>query len=287
MVEKAHFWFEPIARRIEEVILSQSYIQADESRIPVLTKGNKGKVHSGYEWVVYSPKLKAALFRYAPGRSQKYADEFLGKFSGRIQTDDYIGYDHVHARKDIVPIACMAHARRYFVNAVDHPALAQTAIAYFKELYAVEDDAREKNLPPDKRKELRQLGSAPVMKAFKVFLDNNRIGLLPASKIAKAFDYTLNNWHRLTVFLDDGEVEIDNNLIENSIRPLALGRKNWMFAGSPNGAEWASVAYTLSACAKLHGLNSYEYFLMLLEELPKAKACDLDRFLPWNIGANQ
>ena len=122
------------------------------------------------------------------------------------------------------------------------------------------------------------------MKAFRVLLDENRIGLLPASKIAEAFDYTLNNWHRLLVFLDDGEVEIDNNLIVNSIRPLALGRKNWMFTGSVNGAKWASVAYTLCACAKLHGLNPYQYFLMLLKELPMAKAGDIDRFLPWNLG---
>ena len=284
MVAKTHFWLEAIATRIGEVILAQTYIQADESRIPVLTKGNKGKVHSGFEWVLYSPLMRAALFRYAPGRAQKYADELLKTYKGRIQTDDYVGYNNVHARKDITPIACMAHARRYFVNAIDHPKLSAIAILFFKELYAVEEEARTNKITHEGRTDLRQEKSVPIMGRFREFLDNNRVGLLPASKIAKAFDYTLNNWQRLNVYLSDGEVEIDNNLIENSIRPLALGRKNWMFAGSPKGAEWASVAYSIIATAKLHGLDPYEYICVLLKELPKTKSTDLDRFLPWNFG---
>ena len=121
------------------------------------------------------------------------------------------------------------------------------------------------------------------MLQLKAFLQENRAGLTPASNIAKAFNYALNNWKELTVFLDDGEVEIDNNLIENAIRPLALGRKNWMFAGSANGAKWASTAYTLIATAKLHGLDPYAYIVFLLEKLPQTKPDDYDRLLPWSV----
>jgi transposase len=283
MMSTADFWFSPMAERIAEAVFKQSYVQADESRIPVLTKGKHGKVHSGFEWVVYSPLMKAAVFRYERGRAQKYADAIFARFKGRLQTDDYTGYDNVRKHEGIVAIGCMAHARRYFVKAIDHPKLSEEAIGLFRELYAIEEEARVHNLGYDMRRQLRQEKAKPVMERLKEFLQENRVDLLPASKIAKAFDYTLNNWKELSVYLDDGEVEIDNNLIENAIRPLALGRKNWMFAGSDNGAKWASTAYTIIATAKLHGLDPYAYICLLLRELPKMKSHEIDRLLPWNI----
>jgi transposase len=283
MVSTADFWLSAISQRIAQLVMEQSYLQADESRIPVLTKGKHGKLHSGYEWVVYAPALKAVVFRYEPGRAQKYADEIFARFKGRLQTDDYDGYNSVRQNKEVVPIGCMAHARRYFVKAIDHPKLAEVVMTIFKELYAVEDMAREKQMTHAQRLLRRQEKSKPLMQQLKSFLQQNRTGLTPASKIAKAFDYTLNNFKELSVFLDDGEVEIDNNLIENAIRPLALGRKNWMFAGSANGAKWASTAYTIIATAKLHGLDPYAYIASLLEKLPQTKPDDYDRLLPWSV----
>ncbi len=283
MVSQANFWLSAVSQRIEKEVLSQRYIQADESRIPVLMKGKHGKVHSGFEWVIHSPLLKAAVFRYERGRGQIYANRIFEKFKGTFQTDDYCGYNNVRVRADVIPAACMAHTRRYFVKAIDHPKLAGQAIEYFKELYAVEETARSKALSAEERQALRQENSVPIMQRLHEFLKENRAGQAPASKIAKAMDYALNNWKELKVFLDDGEVEIDNNLIENAIRPLALGRKNWMFAGSENGAAWASTAYTIIATAKLHGLDPYAYICMLLTELPRTKPEDLDRLLPWNL----
>ena len=177
----------------------------------------------------------------------------------------------------------MAHTRRNFIKATDHPKLSAQAIALFKELYAVEEKARENNYSHDERRQLRQDESVPTMKKIHDFLVENLSGQAPSSRIAQAIGYALNNWKELEVYLDYGEIEIDNNLIENCIRPLALGRKNWMFAGSANGAKWASTAYTIIATAKLHGLDPHAYVTMLLTELPKMKAGDIDRLLPWNI----
>jgi transposase len=283
MVSTADSWLSGIAHRIEQIVLEQSYIQADESRIPVLTKGKHGKVHSGFEWVMYSPQMKAAVFRYEPGRAQKYADTIFAQFKGRLQTDDYDGYNGVRRREGITAAACMAHARRYYLKAIDHPKYADTAVALIKELYAVEDEARSRELDFEARRLLRQEKSVPVMARFKAFLHENRPAMTPSSGIAKAFDYTLNNWNELSVFLNDGEVEIDNNLIENAIRPLALGRKNWMFAGSANGAKWASTAYTIIATAKLHGLDPYAYIHQLLRKLPGMNSNEIDQLLPWNM----
>lgn len=123
------------------------------------------------------------------------------------------------------------------------------------------------------------------MNRLNELLRTNRPSLTPASRIAKAFDYTLNNWALLSAFLDDGEIEIDNNLVENQIRPLVLGRKNWMFAGSHDGAKRASTAYTLIATAKLHGLNPYQYILMLLTKLPRMQVNQIDTLLPWNLNS--
>ncbi len=283
MMKTADFWLSCVAQRIETHVLAQRYVQADESRIPVLRKGKHGKVHSGYEWVIHAPILKAAVFRYEEGRGQKYANAIFAKFKGKLQTDDYCGYNPVRLQTGITPVACMAHTRRNFIKATDHPKLSAQAIALFKELYAVEEKARENNYSHDERRQLRQDESVPTMKKIHDFLVENLSGQAPSSRIAQAIGYALNNWKELEVYLDYGEIEIDNNLIENCIRPLALGRKNWMFAGSANGAKWASTAYTIIATAKLHGLDPHAYVTMLLTELPKMKAGDIDRLLPWNI----
>jgi hypothetical protein len=283
MVTTANFWLHPIAARIEELILAQSYIQVDESRIPVLTKGKKGKVLSGYEWVIFCPQMKAAVFRYEPGRAQRFADEWLKTYRGRMQTDDYVGYKNLRLLEVITPIGCNAHARRYFVRAIDHPDLAQQVLDIYKQLYAVEELARSQSLSHEQRGALRNEQSRPIMARLHELLRTHRPSLTPASQIAKACDYVLSNWALLTAYLDDGEIEIDNNLVENQIRPLALGRKNWMFAGSPNGAKRASTAYTLIATAKLHGLDPYQYILMLLTKLPGMQANQIDSLLPWNL----
>jgi transposase len=283
MVRTSDFWLNAMSKRIEEIILKENYLQVDESRIPVLRKGKHGKTHTGYEWVLYSPRLKAAVFRYEEGRAQIYAEKILKNFHGKLQTDDYCGYNNLRMREDITAVSCMAHARRKFVDAKDDPDACRNVLEYFAHLYAVEDEARDKNLSHSERDALRKEKSVHVMNVLHEFMMKLLETHSPASGTAKAIGYTIDNWQRLKVYLDDGEVEIDNNNVENKIRPLALGRKNWMFAGSENGARWASTAYTIIATAKLHNLDPKKYVELLLEKLPSMKSSGIDALLPWNI----
>lgn len=200
-------------------IRGSDYIQVDESPIPVLTSQKPGSTHKGYQWVFHLPKSKLVVFQYHQSRSKSVPTEVLADFSGCLQTDGYAGY------KDITHIACMAHARRKFEAAQENdPDRAGHALVAFQKLYAIEHYCKENRLSPDQIKKLRQQDAIPVLEALKQWMEDQYTQVLPKSAIGKAITYSLKLWPQLTAYTSNGEWAIDNNAVENKIRPLQAQR---------------------------------------------------------------
>jgi len=230
-VKQTAILLEPLYNLIKAVVLSGDYLMVDETAVKVLDKKLKGKTHTGYHWVYYDPIHKMLFFEYRRGRHKQFPMETLSQFRGAVQTDGYAGYNEVVKRSDIIGLACFAHARRKFERALSndkkHAGWFLKRIQY---LYLVERVAREKGLSAEQRYHFRQRHSIRVLKRMREWMIENRRQMLPASQIGKAIDYTLSLWKRLIAYTEDGRYEIDNNLVENSIRPVAIGRKNYLFA---------------------------------------------------------
>ena len=268
-------------------LVERDYLMADETKIRVLKspdKANKkGKAHQGYFWVYYDPGGKQVLFIYDPGRAGKYPREHLQHFKGHLQTDGYAVYDAFDKQQAITLVGCMAHIRRKFEHALDNdPQRATHVLEAMQDLYAIERKAREEAYSATQRKALRIKLAQPIMDQLKEWLLENRNQVLPKSSIGEAITYALNRWKYMERYLEDGKLEIDNNLVENAIRPVAIGRKNYLFAGSPQGAEWAAIIYSLLASAANHGHNPYEYLKDILLRLPDQPLSCLDELLPTN-----
>jgi transposase len=272
---------EPLYQALKTKVLESDYLMADETPIPVLTKDKPGATHKGYHWVYYDPGNKLVLFDYRKTRGSEGPDELLKNFSGYLQTDGYSAYDHFEKRSNISLLACMAHARRKFEHAQENnPALAGEALTMFQSLYYIERQAREQNLTVEEILELRQQKSKPVIDQLEAWLKANILTTLPKSAIGSAIAYTLSLWPRLVRYIDHGRFHIDNNLIENSIRPVALGRKNYLFAGSHEAAQQAAVIYSILGTCKINGVEPFSYLSSTLGILPDAPANQLHRLLP-------
>lgn len=274
---------EPLYLALKFEVLKSTYLQVDETPIPVLDKQKKGKTHQGYHWVYHTPEKKLVLFDYQKGRNREGPKQLLKNYQGYLQTDGYQAYDQFEDWKNIVLVGCMAHARRYFEHAKDSdPARAEQALLLIQQLYAVEREARAQNLKPEDRYTLRQEKSVPLMDALGQWLVDEYPKVLPKSAMGKAFYYLVARYNKIYLYLQDGRLEIDNNLIENSIRPVALGRKNYLFAGSHSGAEKAAMVYSLLGSCKLQDINPYEYLKNVLQRLPEHPVNRLHELLPPN-----
>lgn len=268
-------------------ILSAGYLQADETTIKVLDRNKKGKTHLGYYWVCHSPVDGSVLFEYHPGRGGNAAMELLNGFKGYLQTDGYEVYAGLSRKKrDITHLCCWAHARREFERALDNDrGRASLALGLIQELYKVEREAGEQGMSSGQRKKLRLDKSLPAINALGKWLtDQYKSGeVLPQSRMGKAINYTLGRWDQLSVYLMDGALEIDNNLIENSIRPVAIGRKNYLFAGSHEGARRAAAYYSFFAMCKKADVNPREWLRFVLDNLLDTSIKKLDSLLPLNF----
>jgi transposase len=272
---------QPLYDKLLEEVLKTDYLMADESPIPVLTEDKPGSAHKGYLWVYYSPLHRMVLFDYQKGRSGEYPKKILENYSGTLQTDGYAGYKSLEQSGKITLTACMAHARRKFDQAQDNdPDRAKYVLTLIQKLYDVEREARESNMDADKRKALRLVKSKPLMVEFEKWLHNNLNEVFPKSAIGMAIAYTVTLWPRLMRYLDDGRYEIDNNLIENSIRPVALGRKNYLFAGSHEGAERAAMMYSFIGTCKLNNVEPFAWLEHILRNISGHKANRLTELLP-------
>ena len=224
---------EPLYDTLEKQLLQSNYIQADESPIGVQDSHKQGSLHTGYQWVYRSPIDRLVLFKYHHSRARKAPEKILQTFSGSLQTDGYQAYHNMKTNGNITLLACMAHARRYFEKALDNDKKrAEHVLELMQRLYGIEQNAREREISFETRWRYRKLYARPILLELENWLKDNISQTLPKSAIGKAIGYTLNLWSKLKRYIDDGRYEIDNNLIENAIRPLALGRKNYLFAGS-------------------------------------------------------
>ena len=271
----------PLYEVMQGKIFARDYLQADETPIPVLTNDKPGSTHKGYHWVYYDPGGKLVLFNYQKSRGREGPDEMLETFCGYLQTDGYTAYNNLKNQANIVHLACMAHARRKFEHAKDNnPQLAGEMMIMFGELYDIERQGREENLSHEATKELRQQNAKPVLEKMEQWLRKHLIEVPPKSALGIAIGYTLNLWPRLTRYLEDGRFQIDNNLIENSIRPVAIGRKNYLFAGSHEAAQNAAMIYSFFATCKINKIEPFAWLKETLSVLPDWPANQLNRLLP-------
>jgi len=275
---------QPLFETLRLKILTQLYLQADESTIKVQDGHKKGSTHLGYYWVYHAPLIKGVIFDYLPSRAKEGPALFLRNFSGNLQTDGYQGYNGIAARKDVTMFACMAHVRRKFIEAEkDNAKLAGQAVDLIRRLYEVERHCKEAEMSHDQRLASRQEHAKPILVEFKAWLDAHKGTTLPQSPLNKAIFYTLNLWSRIERYLEVGMVEIDNNLIENTIRPLAVGRKNYMFAGSHKGAENAAMMYSFFGSCKLNNVNPQKWLEKVLTVINDTKTSELEQLLPENL----
>jgi transposase len=262
---------EAVYREMKRQLIEASFlIQADETTLKVQNDTVPDKCDLGYMWPFVGDG-KIAVFEFRDSRSREGPTDFLSGFTGRyLMSDGYAGYNQVIGKNQLSHLMCWAHARRKFFEKKDQDLqFADQVLGLIKELYMVERDAV--TMTPDDRKTMRLERSVTVLDKIKNLLENPGKVILPKNDINVAINYTLNHWKQLTTFIEDGRLPIDNNLVENAIRPVALGRKNWLFAGSPEGAKRMAIIYSLVATCKLNGINPYEYFV---DVLPKVAAYD-------------
>ena len=272
---------QPLVDALKGEILSHSVLHADETPVQMLKPGNK-KTHRAYLWA-YAPgafeDLKAVVYDFCESRAGEHARTFLGEWRGSLVCDDYAGYKAGFV-SGITEVGCMAHSRRKFFNlhVSSKSQIAGQACTYISQLYEVERDARHLNTA--ERLQIRQAKSKPLADAFKEWMLLQRQKITDGSATAKALDYSLKRWGPLTQFLDDGQLPIDNNWIENQIRPIAIGRNNWLFAGSLRAGQRAAAVMSLIQSAKLNGHDPYAYLKDVLARLPTHKNSQIDELLP-------
>ena len=272
---------EPLYEKLIEIVKQSIYLMADETPIPVLTKDKPKATHKGYHWVYYAPLDKLVCFDYRKGRAREGPLEFLEGFQGTLQTDGYAAYNGFEKREGITLLACFAHSRRKFDQAKDNdPKRAGYALKKIQELYEVERRARDEDLSHEQRKELRQEESIPILTELEKWLKNQLTEVLPKSAIGEAIVYTLKLWKRLVRYTEDGQWEIDNNAIENSIRPVALGRKNYLFAGSHEAAKNAAMIYSFLGTCKINNVEPYAWLKDVLTRIPDHSIQHLEELLP-------
>ena len=275
---------DPLYGSLKQQTLSAGYIQADESPIQVLDKTKKGKTHRGYHWVYHSPLEKTVLYDYRHGRSRQGPNELLKNFRGYLQTDGYAVYDPFDKKDGITLLNCMAHARRYFEKALDYDQKkAGYAMGMFQKIYAVERKAKDAGMTAEQRCDLRLNESLPLLNELGKWIAETYKTVLPKSPIGKAMAYCIPRWDYLINFLKDGSLEIDNNGVENAIRPLALGRKNYLFAGSERGAQRAAMFYSFFGTCKKNNVNPFEWLKKVLDIIPTHKVNKLHELLPQNL----
>ncbi|WP_158964099.1 IS66 family transposase [Myroides fluvii] len=273
----------PLYQKLVMDIKNEGYLQVDETTIKVLDEKKKDKSHLGYYWVYHAPISKLVMFNYSPTRASSAALPILENFKGYLQTDGYSGYKAYGNKSDVTHLGCWAHARREFERALDNDKIrAQHVLVEIQKLYAVEKKAKEQNLAPDQIKELRLKESLPIINELGKYMFAQMKLTLPKSQIGKAFAYSQTRWDNLSAYLYNGNLQIDNNLVENVIRPVALGRKNYLFAGSHDAAQRAAMAYTFFANCKKHDVNPYQWLKYVLENIQSINHKNITDLYPHN-----
>ena len=283
---------EPLYQAQLQVVMDADYLQADESPIKVQDSNKKGKTcrpgegrraHQGYMWVYRNPLNGLVLFDYRKGRGMHGPKERLADFSGLLQCDGYKVYPSMAKKSKgaIRLVGCLAHIRRKFYEARDHhPQLAEQALSLIQQLYAVERSCRENAVEVEARQICRDREARAIFTELYQWVATEQANNLSKGPIGKALHYAKTQLPLLAAYLDDGRLEVDNNLIENAIRPLALGRKNYLFAGSHQGAQRAAMMYSFFASCKVQGINPRQWLQDVLQRIPTHPVNQLDQLLP-------
>jgi transposase len=272
--------------RLKEIILQSDYIQIDESTVPVINH-EKRRAVKAYLWVVRDVMKDLVFFHYDKGsRAQKVVLELLHNYKGAVQSDGYEAYSIYENKKGVLLLGCWAHARRKFTEALKEDKTgAEYALEQIGLIYGVESMAEDQGLDYQQRAELRSRLSYPILCAFEKWIVNYMPKALPKGRMSQALTYTYSLFHRLTRYHIDGRYRIDNNLVENTIRPLALGRKNYMFCGNHDAAENAAIMYSLLGCCSASDVNPREWLTDALTRIPYYNndySLDLADLLPHN-----
>jgi transposase len=265
------FWLTPIYRQICSEVTAGGYVQVDETPVRYLEPGN-GKAKIGYFWVCNRPKVGVA-FRWETSRGAQCIDNIITvDFEGVLQCDAYVAYGSFAKRRPVKLAGCLAHVRRKFFEAKDQaPKIAGWVLRQIQILYEIEEDLRKERAGPRKRQAVRASQSAMMHRRLHRYLIVLKTGhrYLPRSSMGKAISYALDNWQALEVYLENGRVEIDNNLVENCIRPTAVGKKNWLFFGDADAGQQSAIIYTIIENCRRHDLDPYGYLRDVLTQLPK------------------
>jgi transposase len=272
--------FTPVVDFMTEQILESLVIHTDDTAVPVLDRQLEA-TRRGRLWVyIGDADHPHVVFDYTPTRERDGPADFLQSFTGYLQADAYAGYDGIYAGGQVQEVACWAHGRRKFYDLQEkHPAGPRlTALAFVRQLYQIEELSGA--MDPEQRRQFRQKHARPVLRAFKSWLDRRLEQIRPKSPEAQAIGYVMRQWDALNRYTEHGALSIDNNLAERTLRPVAMGRKNWLFAGSDEGAKRAAVIFSLVASCRLHGLDPYAYFRFLLEQLPLQPADQIGDLTP-------
>jgi transposase len=287
------FILEPLADQIGRHARAGPAVHADDTPVPVLDPG-RGKTKTGRLWVVVrderpwgSPAPPAAAYLYSPDRKGEHAETLLGACRGFLHADGYAGFNTLYAPdpktqvQRLAEVACWAHARRklYDVHVATTSPAAKEALERIAELFQIEADIRGRG--PADRLAARQQRTVPKLEALKAFLDHTLAKISAKSSLAGAIRYATSRWRALSRFTTDGRLEMSNNAAERAIRPLALGRKNYLFAGSDKGGERAAILYTLITTAKLNGLDPEAYLADVIARIGDHPASRIQELLPW------
>ena len=276
---------EPLFAALKKEVLQSPYLHADETPIKVMDKDKKGETHRGYYWVYQNSIDKIVFFDYQEGRGRDGPMEILGNFKGYLQTDGYNVYDVFDKKEHVTLLHCMAHARRMFSEALDNDrSRAEYALAEIQKLYVIERIIKEQNLSFEEIKVVRQIKSVPILAALGEWMKQQYVHILPKSAISKALGYSIERWEKLSLYTKNGMLNIDNNPVENSIRPVALGRKNYLFAGSHEAAKRSGMLYSLLGTCKMHNIEPYNWLKNVLQKIPTHPINKVQELLPhrWN-----
>ena len=279
-----------VINMMQDAVLKSPVINIDETTVQVLKES--GRIKS-YMWV-FKGNVRGKpviLYQYHPSRSGDVAATFLKTYKGIVQTDGYSGYNFLDSKEDIIHVGCWVHARRKFKevtkatgNKKNISGNAVTALNYISKLYKIEKKARQKGLSPNQLYDQRQSQAIPILNEFKKWIDARVVKVPPKSLLGKAIHYTLNEWSRLIRYTEDGRIGPDNNAVENAIRPFVVGRKNWLFSCTPEGAHASAAIYSLIETCKANGLDPYWYLKYLFENLPEAMtSAEFETLLPHNV----
>jgi len=275
---------EPLYEVHRQMVLGSNYLQVDETPIKVLDKDKKGSAHRGYHWVYHAPQERLVLFDYREGRGHEGPDECLKDFKGHLQSDGYAVYDSFGTKPGVTLLHCMAHARRKFDEAKGNDLdRASYVLTEMQKLYALERKAKDENITSEALRQLREQEAAPMLVELKAWMIDNYKAVLPQSPIGQALHYSLQRWDKLSLYTSDARLQIDNNLVENAIRPVAIGRKNYLFAGSHNGAKRAAMLYSFLGTCKINNINPFDWLKQTLDKIPDHPVNQLHQLLPNNM----